>query len=226
MRDLRLRVLSLACGLAGTFTCSLTCVQSRATELDSPDDIADTLVSHAVVRGKFSQLRELPGLPDGLRSEGEFTFWREHGIHWATLHPVQRQVTYRSDRTLTWSSGGALQTLNSPRDKLLRRLLMTVFSFDFEQLEEDFSSHWSIDGDYWGLTLTPRSGAAGRFLESITLGGGDTLSSLRVASHNGEVLSVQFRQVSSPDGLTNGECIAKFAYSPSECAQLLNDNRP
>ena len=222
MRASGLRVLSLVYGLA----CTVYCTPASATDL-SPEEIADKIRSHTVVRGEFEQLREVPGLPGGLRSQGEFTFWREHGIYWATLQPVHRQITYRSDQTLAWpEEDGTPQTLNSRQDRQLRGLLMSVFSFDLQQLEQDFSSHWSIDGDHWGVTLTPRSHSTRRFLESVTLGGSDTLSSLRIASRNGEVLSTQFRQLSSPDRLSASDCTALFAYSASECEQLLHDHRP
>ena len=96
---------------------------------DTPDAVAGELIQFQLVRGKFTQVREVAGVAGGLRSQGDYIFWRDHGIYMGTLIPVQSAVTYRTDKTLQWSGENSQpQEVQSRADKQLRRILMSVFS--------------------------------------------------------------------------------------------------
>ncbi|MEM8659423.1 MAG: outer membrane lipoprotein carrier protein LolA [Pseudomonadota bacterium] len=188
---------------------------SPIDELD-PQTISQGLSTFTVMRGHFSQVRHLDGRDGGLRSSGQYVFWRDHGVYWHTEQPIERAVTYRSDVTLDWRSGEPVAT-QRPGDESFRRILMGVFSFDLKQLEQEFELQWRIDDSDWILQLVPRQSGTRRFLSSLTLYGSTTVSGMELARSNGEVVVVRFSDTAAQTQLPLQDCLSLFAFSEQQC---------
>lgn len=203
-------------------------VCNAAANNKSSEAIARRLQEQNAVQGTFHQVREVEGIPGGLRSQGSYLFWRGHGIYWATERPIQRAITYRQDMTLLWSSGNeSAQALDSRKDRHFRKILLNIFSFDLALLEQEFELQWRIDGtdetDSWQLELSPRKSSTRRFLSRATLWGEQAIEGLTLEQANGERLQIKFSEPIPLQTVDLSVCRQRFAYSPSQCQQLLNE---
>lgn len=200
---------------------------SFAQEESTPQSIARQLAQHIIIRGNFAQTREVEGIPRGLRSRGHYVFWRDHGIYWATQLPQQRAMTYRNDKTLQWSNDNSQpQEMNSTADKYLRRILMTVFSFDAQQLNEQFEQQWEVESARWNLLLVPKQSTTKRFLQEIALRGKTDIESLSLVRTNGETLTIDFQDSQPLESMNLESCTNYFAYSLTECERILHAAQP
>lgn len=200
---------------------------SVSQEESTQESIASRLAQHVIMRGKFVQIREVEGIPQGLRSQGHYVFWRDHGIYWATQLPQQRAITYRNDKTLLWSNEHSEpQEVNSSADKHLRRILMTIFSFDTQQLNEQFDQQWEVESTGWTLLLVPKQSTTKRFLQEIALRGKTDIEGLSVVHTNGEILTIDFQDSQVQATMELESCTTYFAYSHSECEQMLHATQP
>ncbi|MEM1154791.1 MAG: outer membrane lipoprotein carrier protein LolA, partial [Pseudomonadota bacterium] len=188
---------------------------SPGNELD-PQIISQKLSTFTVMRGHFSQLRHLDGLDGGLRSSGQYVFWRDHGVYWHTEQPIERAVTYRRDVTLNWQSGEPV-TSHRPGEASFRRILMGIFSFDLKQLEQEFELQWRIGDSDWLLQLVPRQSGTRRFLSSLSLYGSGTISGMEMVRSNGEVVVVRFSETVAQTELPLQDCLSLFAFSEQQC---------
>ena len=122
------------------------------------EDLSRRLSLGNVISGKFEQSKDHAGLPKPLQSEGQFVFWRGHGVHWATESPVQQATIYRNDKTLQSSgSSGAVRELTGRKERAFRRVLLDVFSFDEAQLSRQFELQWTQGDQHWQLMLRPKN---------------------------------------------------------------------
>lgn len=216
-------------GLAGIAACVMAFATVAAeTPGSGVDDatVVDRLGSHAVVRGRFTQTRELENAAASLHSEGRFIFWRHHGVYWATQEPVQLAKIYRHDKTLVIDGDG-----NSPpgevrgvRERHFRETLLTIFSFDKDRLAQRFEQEWRAQGRSWQLFLTPKSRSLKPYLSRIELWGAENIHGLRI--HNDEVLTLEFRDTRSSESLDIEDCVSSFAYSTEQCESLTDDSPP
>ena len=205
----------------------LPVISVHALAQDTPENIADKLGRFQVVRGHFIQVREIAGVDGGLRSQGEYIFWRDHGIYLGTQLPLESAVTYRTDKTLQWSGDDPqAQEVNSRVDKHLRRILMAVFSFDLAQLERDFEQQWQIDVGDWELLLTPKQNMTAHFLDKISLHGNQHIQRVSVYHASGEVMTLAFEESVAETHLDVTSCLTRFAYNEYECEQFLDAANP
>lgn len=191
--------------------------------------ILDRLGSHAVVRGDFVQTRELENTAANLRSEGEFIFWRNQGVYWATQQPVHIAKIYRHDKTLViededGDGASSPREVNGVRDRHFRETLLTIFSFDRERLAQRFEQEWQTQGQSWQLVLTPKNRSFKSYVSMIELWGARNIQGLRI--YNDERLTLEFRDTHTGENLSIVDCTTNFAYSTEQCASLTNESPP
>lgn len=222
-------------GIAGltAIVTSLVMLNAVADGASRPETdartILDRLGSHAVVRGGFVQTRELENAAANLRSEGEFIFWRNQGVYWATQKPVHIAKIYRHDKTLViegedGDGDSSPREVNGVRDRHFRETLLTIFSFDKARLAQRFEQEWQTQGQSWQLVLTPKNQSLKTHLSMVELWGSKGIQGLRI--YNDERLTVEFRDTHIGENLSIGDCTSNFAYSTDQCASLTNASPP
>jgi outer membrane lipoprotein-sorting protein len=211
----------LLLGLLGIGNVAVTAQENTAKRITAQ------LEARSKVQGHFIQTKTLEGMTNGLQSEGEFTFWRDHGIYWATQRPVKQAITYRSDKTLKWQAGESEpEEMHRRKDKEFRKILMAIFSFDTEQLALQFDQQWQTENDSWQLQLSPNSRTAGRFLDHIVLWGTAGIEGLRITNRNGESLTIEFSDEQQLEHIDKSVCISHFGYTAVQCDQFAIDAAP
>jgi len=184
-------------------------------------DIPARLSLGNVIRGHFQQSKDHAGLPMPLLSEGEFIFWRGHGVHWATESPVQQTIVYRSDKTLQSSDDSTeVRELRGRNERAFRRILLDIFSFDEAQLRRQFKLKWTVDEQRWQLRLRPKTWTLKRALQEVNLSGGEFVDSLRIVDAQGLALEMHFSTQQRSDlSLDIQNCETTFFYSAEQCQQ-------
>jgi outer membrane lipoprotein-sorting protein len=181
-------------------------------------EIAARLALHDIVQGQFEQWRGVEGLSKPLASTGRFFFWRERGIYWSTETPVKQALTYRNDKTLQWQPGAETPLeLRSPGDAHFRRMLLAIFSFNLEQLANQFELRWLGQEASWQVDLLPRKRSVQRALRQVSLRGSEYVEQLVMTDVAGQVLRIDFSAVATPPAIGLLQCADLFAWSPGEC---------
>lgn len=184
--------------------------------------LAQALQAEPVVSGQFSQQRQLHGIEKPLVSSGRFVYWRDQGIYWQTDQPFPQAITYARDQTVRWAAPGipAGERSDSRRDRQFRQMLLTLFSFDLQRLQQQFETRWHIDLPHWQLQLTPLDNIARRALSRASLSGGRFIEHLEIVSARGETLRIDFSDLHSEAAISHQRCVNQFGYSIDQCQQL------
>lgn len=177
------------------------------------------LAAHEVVRGRFSQQRQVPGLEQPLVSGGAFLFWRSGGLHWQTEQPFPLVTVLRQDATLQYDPGAQERpdVLAGRSETLRRELLLDLFRFDRRRLAANFEQAWQVGEDgSWELLLTPKRGMLRRALTDVRMRGAGLVEYLRINYADGGYLVLTFsdqRVLEEPPAAACGE----FQFTEAQC---------
>jgi Outer membrane lipoprotein carrier protein LolA-like len=150
------------------------------------DPLTDQVIvgPNAVLRGHFTEERQMKGFNEPLRSEGHFVVAPGHGLIWATEKPFPTASTI-TPNGLVQDVGGK-KVMQVPVKKIpflshLYDMLGGALAGHWQVLEKDFIVTPESDADGWQVTLQPRQTdnlampfqtiiiKGGRFVESALL---------------------------------------------------------
>ncbi len=158
--------------------------------LSFPAFAADPLIgqkivsSHNVLRGHFTEERQMKGFNGPLRSQGHFVVAPGYGLIWAIEKPFPT-TTIITTNGLVQDVGGS-KVMQMPVKKMpfllhLYDMLGGALEGHWQALEKDFIIATTNDGDGWQVTLQPRQAdnpampfqtiivKGNRFVESVLL---------------------------------------------------------
>lgn len=139
------------------------------------------------IEGSFVQRRIITVLPMPLNSSGLFSYDREQGIHWQTLQPIESCLRITSSEVLVNGD-----SFNNPGSAQFARILLSIFSGQYEILLEQFSLDASGDEKRWQLILTPRNDLVATRLIQILISGTDTVELVEIQEINGDKRTISF----------------------------------
>lgn len=160
-----LLALMLACGAVLPASAAETTVESIAAEVARP----------AVLRGGFSQEKQVSGFRNPLRSQGRFVVARGHGVIWSTLTPFPSEMVITADRILSRQRDGRtrveLDAREQPALRSVNAILFALMSGDVQALSGQFNVSATREGQGWALRLTPKSPVLAKAFASLALHG-------------------------------------------------------
>ncbi len=160
-----LLALMLACGAVLPASAAETTVESIAAEVARP----------AVLRGGFSQEKQVSGFRNPLRSQGRFVVARGHGVIWSTLTPFPSEMVITADRILSRQRDGRtrveLDAREQPALRSVNAILFALMSGDVQALSGQFNVSATREGQGWTLRLTPKSPVLAKAFASLALHG-------------------------------------------------------
>jgi hypothetical protein len=164
-----------------------------------------------VLRGHFTQERQIKGFEHPLVSAGDFVLAPGLGLIWRTQRPFAI-VTVITPEGLTQEIDGTETTrLTAARLPFLGRLydlLGAALAGDWQALATQFQVTRQGNAGQWDLTLVPHTGAdpISMPFRSITLHGGQFLDEVRIVSLDGDSDRLVFSdQAAGPGGLSGSE---------------------
>lgn len=158
-----------------------------------------------VIRGDFTQHKQLRALPQPLTSRGHFVLAPEFGLLWQLRQPLQQD--YRiTDQGVALRQSGTWQTTDTQRAAAeYNRLFLAVLRGDSSALERDFELQLTGSAEAWQLILTPRSKLLQQIFTGITISGGATVEQVQLRETQGDSTLLMLENSQTDDQLSADE---------------------
>ncbi|MEN5427048.1 outer membrane lipoprotein carrier protein LolA [Stenotrophomonas pennii] len=142
---------------------------------DAVQAIARDVARPAVLRGEFSQEKQVAGFRNPLRSQGRFVVARDRGVIWTTLTPFPSEMVITAERILSRQPDGSarveLDAREQPAMRSVNAILFALMSGDVQALSSQFTVAAQRDAKGWTLALTPKSPMLAKAFSSLQLRG-------------------------------------------------------
>jgi outer membrane lipoprotein-sorting protein len=202
MRMLALLMWCLPCWLGLALTAQAT---------DDPGllrSIQARLPTDKVIRGDFTQTRQLAGVKKPLVAKGSFAIEKTRGVLWRTLTPFPQTTRVTQGEILQKDNDRVLMSLSAdqePAANAISRVLFSLFAGDMAALAEYFSYTGQIDGSRWQLSFTPREAGLKAVIGSMSMEGDSAVRQVTLTSAAGDITRIAFSNVATDTALTADE---------------------
>ncbi len=185
-----------------------------ATSATGDADAATALVSRlraeAVLRGTFTQSRQIQGFKRPVVSTGEFVVARDRGILWRTKTPFESTLAVSPDRLRVVNARQQAEVdLDARREPMLRTLnglLQSVVVGDVAALRRQFEVDIKLTGsDGWEIGLVPREAVLKSRFSAIRMAGAAYVREVRLTERAGDVTTVTLAGQKGDARLTDDE---------------------
>ena len=179
-----------------------------ATDVDA---VKQRVAKVDVLRGEFTQEKQVAGFKNPLRSQGRFVLAQDHGVIWTTLKPFPSEVVVTRDRILSRQSDGSsrveLDGRQQPAMRSVNAIMFALMSGDAQALSAQFTVKVEVlPGNAWKMQLTPRSAMLGKVFAQLTLSGDRYVREVQINEANQDVTRIHFTGMSdTPATLSTDE---------------------
>ena len=135
---------------------------------------------------RFEQEKNLPFLTRPLRSSGEISISREHGLRWRVNKPVVSEMTV--DISGVQLDGRPVKDNGS--GKLIASLMQAFMTGELAALEQNFALTGQLSDERWQLVLRPRSSFLKAALTRVEVDGASTLQQVVIVEQNGTISTI------------------------------------
>jgi len=149
-------------------------------------------ISH---HGLFKQRKYLSGLPFPLHSSGHYQFDQNLGLNWHIEEPLSSHLKIEADTITQYEDGQEVFQVDSKKQPMLalvNNIFLSVFSNQWQQLEQHFIFQTEVTQQGWQLELQPKENFLRGFSRSITLKGSTSLQYFRLVESNGDKIEIDF----------------------------------
>ncbi|MGL4690517.1 MAG: outer membrane lipoprotein carrier protein LolA [Stenotrophomonas maltophilia] len=168
-----------------------------------------------VLRGEFTQEKQVAGFKNPLRSQGRFVLAQDHGVVWTTLKPFPSEVVVTRDRILSRQSDGSsrveLDGRQQPAMRSVNAIMFALMSGDAQALSAQFTVKVEVlPGNAWRMQLTPRSAMLGKVFAQLTLSGDRYVREVQINEANQDVTRIHFAGMSDTPAALSADEGRKF----------------
>jgi len=168
-----------------------------------------------VLRGEFTQEKQVAGFKNPLRSQGRFVLAQDHGVVWTTLKPFPSEVVVTRDRILSRQSDGSsrveLDGRQQPAMRSVNAIMFALMSGDAQALSAQFTVKVEVlPGNAWRMQLTPRSAMLGKVFAQLTLSGDRYVREVKINEANQDVTRIHFAGMSDTPAALSADEGRKF----------------
>lgn len=186
----------------------LVCLGIVAAAAPTLDEVVARLGEPAVVRGEFTQSRELEFLTRPLLSHGNFVL-SGRGLIWQQLSAPET-VVVADGRRLVQIVGDrepeVIDESTNPMTVPFSRIFLGLFRGDRTVLREQFDTDFDAGDGTWRLRLVPKDEPLSLAIDCIVLRGRQYIDELTIASRSGERTVIRFTGFATePERLTDDE---------------------
>ena len=174
------------------------------------DAITQSVARPDVLRGQFTQDKQVSGFKNPLRSQGQFVVARQHGVIWTTQRPFPSEVVVTADRILSRQRDGTnrveLDARQQPAMRSVNAIMFALMSGDVQALSSQFNIKAQREGQGWRLQLTPKSAMLAKAFQSLSLQGDRYVRQVEIIEANQDRTLIQFSALTeAPDALSADE---------------------
>jgi len=178
------------------------------------DAITQAVARPDVLRGQFTQEKQVSGFKNPLRSQGQFVVARKHGVIWSTLKPFPSEVVVTADRILSRQRDGStrveLDARQQPAMRSVNAIMFALMSGDVQALSSQFNVEATREGQGWRLKLTPKSAMLAKAFQSLTLQGDRYVRQVEIIEANQDRTRIQFTALSETPATLNADEARRF----------------
>ncbi|MDR2925858.1 MAG: outer membrane lipoprotein carrier protein LolA [Azoarcus sp.] len=174
-------------------------------------DIQSRLADDTVIRGNFTQTRQLAGIKKRLSANGSFVVDKTRGVLWRAVKPLAQTTRITQGEILQKDGGQVLMNLNAeqePAVSAISRVLFSLFDGNMAALAEYFDYRGQPNGGKdggWQLHFTPRDAGMRAVIASLTLEGDHVVRHVTLTSAAGDVSRIAFSDIATDHALTTDE---------------------
>ena len=210
-------------GLASMMASSFAGASESTVAVGSVSELQAVLSANSIVRGKFTQTRNMEMFAQPLTSQGTFLLDKSSGLLWtqATPFPVSLVLTdNKLSQRFADQPAKIITDKENPMAFYFSHIFLSVFHGDTQKLQEQFSLSFepanelnsdksadaSTENTLWTLTLTPKSSPMNAVFEAITLQGHNDIERIELKEIRGDSTVIVFSQLSHlPEVLSDAE---------------------
>ncbi|MBB1461848.1 hypothetical protein A165_05140 [Vibrio tasmaniensis ZS-17] len=210
-------------GLASMMASSFVIANESTATVGSISDLQIVLSANNIVRGEFTQTRNMEMFAQPLTSQGTFLLDKSNGLLWTqtTPFPVSLVLTdNKLSQRFADQPAKIITDKENPMAFYFSHIFLSVFHGDTQKLQEQFSldfepatttntdasANSSSQDTRWTLTLKPKSAPMNAVFEAITLQGQNDIERIELREIRGDSTVIEFSQLSHlPEVLSDAE---------------------
>ncbi|MBU2911619.1 MULTISPECIES: LolA family protein [Vibrio] len=210
-------------GLASMMASSFVIANESTTTVGSISDLQTVLSANNIVRGEFTQTRNMEMFAQPLTSQGTFLLDKSNGLLWTqtTPFPVSLVLTdNKLSQRFADQPAKIITDKENPMAFYFSHIFLSVFHGDTQKLQEQFSlsfepaieqssnasANSSSEDTRWTLTLKPKSAPMNAVFEAITLQGQNDIERIELREIRGDSTVIEFSQLNHlPEVLSDAE---------------------
>ena len=178
------------------------------------DAITQSVARPDVLRGQFTQDKQVSGFKNPLRSQGQFVVARQHGVIWTTQRPFPSEVVVTADRILSRQRDGTnrveLDARQQPAMRSVNAIMFALMSGDVQALSSQFNIKAQREGPGWRLQLTPKSAMLAKAFQSLSLQGDRYVRQVEIIEANQDRTLIQFSALSEAPATLSADEARRF----------------
>jgi len=179
----------VACRRTAVALCLLVCGLAAASYAEDPlyktpaggaerkaiEVILSRMTENPVMRGSFSQQKDIKSLSRSFKGSGTFIIARDDGIIWDTLKPFPSTMIISGDKIIQRTPGGKasiMQAGDNPVFKEFGDTIRSVFSGDTNLLFSKFNVYFSKgESGIWRIGLVPKDSVVRSVISAMEISG-------------------------------------------------------
>jgi len=177
------------------------CAPAFAAPAADVDLVKQRVAKVGVLRGEFSQDKQVAGFKNPLRSQGRFLLAQDRGVIWTTLKPFPSEVAVTRDRILSRQRDGSsrveLDGRQQPAMRSVNAIMFALMSGDAQALSAQFVVKVeALPDNGWRMQLTPRSAMLAKVFSTLSLSGDRYVREVQITEANQDVTRIHFAALS------------------------------
>lgn len=167
-----------------------------------------------VLRGEFTQEKQVAGFKNPLRSNGRFLLARDRGVVWTTTAPFPSEIVITQDRILSRQRDGSRRVevdgKQQPGLRSVNAMMFALMSGDMKALTSTFEVKEEPVGQGWKMTLVPRSRQLAQAFTSVRLAGDRYVREVELREANGDLTRLRFSGMNEAPSTLSRDEAARF----------------
>ncbi|MGF1744927.1 LolA family protein [Vibrio minamisatsumaniensis] len=206
-------------GLASIMASNFAIATENTSAVGSLSELQTVLSANSMVRGSFTQTRNMDMFAQPLISQGSFLLDKSNGLLWTQVTPFPVSLVLTNNKLSQKFADQPAKIITDKENPMafyFSHVFLSVFHGDTQKLQEQFSlsfepttqqsSTANVDNTLWTLTLTPKSAPMNAVFEAITLQGKHDIERIELKEIRGDSTVIEFSQLShQPERLSDAE---------------------
>lgn len=167
-----------------------------------------------LLRGDFTQEKQVSGFRNPLRSSGRFLLARDKGVVWTTTAPFPSELVITRDRILSRQRDGSRRVevdgKQQPGLRSVNAMMFALMSGDTKALTSTFEVKGEPAETGWAMTLVPRSRQLAQAFTSVRLSGDRYVREVELREANGDLTRLRFSGMSETPATLSRDEAARF----------------